>query len=265
MKKVFIICAVLYSFQLHAFDWSSKGITVVEKGETDGRTELVLKDDKDNKFILSFFAEPDDAISQSVIKLNRDFRNWKNLKIDSIKFMYEQGGLEISIMPKSFSYEGKELATYMPSGMQFTYSYLLQYNFRINIDRLFVRIAGDFESEEAICKKIISAIENPREYIKKREPEYLLTKLETLETKYQRLADEFYKLRAASLMLHNSGFFSSPAPIDKQIINRVIDMRLKDPSLTREKIADALEKDKVKASSREIDLILKVYFNDFSK
>lgn len=263
MKKVFILCAVLYAIQLQAFDWSSKGITVVEKGEKDGKTELLLKDSKENPFSLSYTTEPDDSMLQSVARLHGNFREWKNLKIDSIKFFYEQGGLEISIMPKSFVYEGKEIAAYMPSGMQFTYSYLLQYNFRINIDRLFVRIAGDFESEDAICRKIMTAIENPKEYIKKREPEYLLTKLETLETKYNRLADEFYKLRAASLMLHNSGFFSGPSPIDKQLIDRVIDMRLKDPSLTRDKIAETLEKEKVKASGREIDLILKVYFNDF--
>jgi hypothetical protein len=260
---MFILCAVLYAIQLQAFDWSSKGITIVEKGEKDGKTELILKDEKENPFSLSYTTEPHDAMLQSVVKLNSDFRSWKSLKIDSIKFFFEQGGLEISIMPKSFTYDGKDLSGFMPSGMQFTYSYLLQYNFRINIDRLFVRIAGDFESEDALCKKIMTAIENPKEYIKKREPEYLLTKLEAIEMKYQRLSDEFYKLRAASLMLHNSGFFSGPAPIDKQLIDRVVDMRLKDPSISREKIAETLEKDKIKASGREIDLILKVYFNDF--
>lgn len=263
MKNIFLFCGLLYAIQLQAFDWSTKGIAVIEKTEADGITELLLKDEMNNRFMLNYAAEPDDSMARNVIQLHNNFRSWKNLKIESIKFVYEQGGLEISIMPKSFVYDGKELSAYMPSGMQFTYSYLLQYNFRINIDRLFVRIAGDFESEDALCRKIMTAIENPKEYIKKREPEYLLTKLEALETKYNRLADEFYKLRAASLMLHNSGFFSGPSPIDKQLIDRVIDMRLKDPSLTRDKISETLEKEKVKASNREIDLILKVYFNDF--
>ncbi|MCX7679835.1 MAG: helix-turn-helix domain-containing protein [Spirochaetes bacterium] len=265
MKKIILLFVILCSSHIEAIDWNSKGLTVVDKQEKEGITEILLKNEKNTQFLFSYTTEPDDAKIQDAIRLHNNFREWKNLQIDAIKFFYEQGGFEISIIPKSFTYEGIDLTKYMPSGMQFTFSYILQYNFRLNIDRLFIRIMGDFESEDALCKKILSALQNPKEFIKKREAEYLLLKIESLESKYQQLADEFHKLRAATLMLHNAGFFSRPTPISTETIERVISLRLKDPTITRNKIAEELEKEKIDASSREIDLILKVYFNDFNK
>lgn len=256
MKNILILCMVLACSSLFAYDWAQDGITVVNKADTEGKTELTLKDDKENTFTLSYMSEPDDAILKNVAKLKTDFYGWKNMKVDALKFMYEQGGLEVSIMPKTFEYDGKNINEYLPSGMQFSYSYLLQYNFRINVNRLFIRIAGDFDTEERVCKKIVDAINNPKEYIKKRDPEYLLTKLEQLD-------DTLHKLRTATMMLHNSGFLSSPTPVDRNVVERVVNLRIIDPIISREKIAETLEKEKVKATSREINLILNVFFNDF--
>ncbi|MBP7585476.1 MAG: hypothetical protein KBA61_15650 [Spirochaetes bacterium] len=256
MKKILVLCMVLCCGALYAYDWGQDGITVVNKAEQDGTTELTLKDAKENTFSLKYMSEPDDAMLKNVVKLKGDLYGWKNMTVDSLKFVYDQGGLEISLMPKKFEYEGKNINNYLPSGMQFTYTYLLQYNFRINVNRLFIRIAGDYDTEERVCRKIVDAINNPKEYIRKRDPEYLLTKLEQLE-------ETLHKLRTATLMLHNSGFLSGPEPVSRDVVEKVVGMRLLDPVISREKIAENLEKQKVKASSREINLILNVYFNDF--
>ncbi|HPA73978.1 MAG TPA: hypothetical protein PKY31_17025 [Spirochaetota bacterium] len=256
MKKILVLCMVLCCGALYAYDWGQDGITVVNKAEQDGTTELTLKDAKENTFSLKYMSEPDDAMLKNVVKLKGDLFGWKNMTVDSLKFVYDQGGLEISLMPKKFEYEGKNINNYLPSGMQFTYTYLLQYNFRINVNRLFIRIAGDYDTEERVCRKIVDAINNPKEYIRKRDPEYLLTKLEQLE-------ETLHKLRTATLMLHNSGFLSGPEPVSRDVVEKVVGMRLLDPVISREKIAENLEKQKVKATSREINLILNVYFNDF--
>ena len=256
MKKILVLCMVLCCGALYAYDWGQDGITVVNKAEQDGTTELTLKDAKENTFSLKYMSEPDDAMLKNVVKLKGDLYGWKNMTVDTLKFVYDQGGLEISLMPKTFAYEGKNINNYLPSGMQFTYTYLLQYNFRINVNRLFIRIAGDYDTEERVCRKIVDAINNPKEYIRKRDPEYLLTKLEQLE-------ETMHKLRNATLMLHNSGFLSSPEPVSRDVVEKVVGMRLLDPVISREKIAENLEKQKVKATSREINLILNVYFNDF--
>ena len=258
MKKTLILCVLLAWNTLYAYDWAGDGITVVDTVEADGKTELFLKDDKENSFSLSYFTDPGEPVFKNVVKLKNDFHNWKNMRPDSIKFVYERGGLEISVLPRTFKYDGKDVTKNLPSGMQFSFTHFLQYNFRLNVDKYFVRIAGEFETEDRVCKKIIDAIENPREYTRKRDPEYLLTRIERLE-------DTLNKVRTATLMLHNSGFLSSAAPIDKDLVERVVSLRIKDPVISREKIAETLEKEKVEASSREINLILNVYFNDFKK
>lgn len=257
MKKFVILCTIFACSVLYAYDWAQEGIAVIERSQVDGRTELTLKDEAGRTFSLSYSEEPDSSMLKKIVELKDEFYGWKDMEVQTLRFIYDQGGLDIALMPKSYDYHGVNMIPYMPSGMQFNYTHILRYNFRINVDRLFVRIAGDYANEEELSRKIADAVKNPDEYVRKRDPEYLLTRLEQLE-------DNFNKLRTSVLMLHNSGFLSGASPINVEVIQRVIELRREDPAITREMIAKKLKKENIKASTREIKLILNVYFNDFS-
>lgn len=260
MKKYPALIAFLVAFtvNIYAYDWTNDNVSIVNQAKDEDKTELKLKDETGNEFSVTYYEEIQAETAKNILKLKKNFYEWENMKVDSISFVASEGGLQISVIPKKYEYQGVDYNRYMPSGMLFTYTYALQYNFRITIESLFIRIKGDFSTEYDLSKKLADAVKNPQEFVKKRDPEYLLQRIETLD-------DTINKMRTALLTLHNSGFFSGPKQIEPGTINRVVDIKKQNPAITVEKILETLEKEKVKTNNQEVKLILNVYFNIFEK
>ncbi len=258
MKRYILLFLLLFNTSLFAYEWSNDNITIVSKTQDEDRTSVTLKDQGGNIFNVQYYNTLEEQTAKTIIRLKSDFYGWQNMKVDNLNFTSSEGGLQIAVVPKQYQYKNVDINQYLPSGMLFTYTTQLQYNFRINVSRLFVRIVGDFKDENKLSDKIVDAIQNPQEYIKRREPEYLLMQIERLE-------DEFQKLRYAVLALHNKGVFSGPEQINRDTISHIVNMRINNPKITADEISKSLEKDKIKASDREINLILNIYFNQFQK
>jgi hypothetical protein len=279
-KYIFYITVIflLYPGNAFSFDWEANKISIVSKMETDGRIDLMLRDDKGVQFrVISDGLE--DKTAANIIRIKDNFSSWKNMKMESITFSHMDGLLDIIIIPAKFEYNRVNIRNYITAGMQFSYPDYLQYNFRIAVNKLFVRIKGDFTDETKFCEKIIDAVKNPQLYIKKRDPEYFLSRIEEMEKKMAdtnaqledtrtRLADantQKDKLRVALMALQNEGFFSGPTPISQKVVERVIQMKDKNPKLKAEQISEALEKEKIEVSKKEVNIILNVYFNEYEK
>jgi hypothetical protein len=152
----------------------------------------------------------------------------------------------------------------MPAGMYFVDTDTLTYNFRMTIKSLFLKIKGEFLTEELVCGKMLEAIKNPSAYVRKRDPEYFLRKLEQLETDLDRLkAYDFENLRIGVLTLHNKGFFGGVNLIKKEVIIKVIELKKQSASLSKDQIVEKLKAEKIEASAGEVELILNIYFNEF--
>lgn len=252
MKRIVLIFLIIsFAASLHAFDWKSENITVVETKKEDDVITASLKDSEGNAFTVSY-SELNDATAELILKLKSDFYGWKTMQISSIKFVVYRDRIEIAILPSTFNCSGTDIIPYLPAGMFFIYRDVLEYNFRITKNDLFVRIKGMWNTEEAICKKLLEAIKDPLSYIRKRDPEYFLEKIE-----------EFEKLRYGVLMLHNKGFFGGFNLIKPSVIKRIVAMKKQNPKITSDEIKKQLEKENLSASSKEISLILNLYFNEF--
>ncbi len=260
-----LIFIIMLSGSLWAFDWEANKITVENKTSDDSKTELQLKDDKGFSFKVTYSGDLSDKNGQLILKLKEDFSGWKNMKLAKLNFIASEGIVEAIVVPSEFSYEGTAINDYVPAGMIFSYTDYLQYNFRITVNKLFVRIKGDFKGEDLFCKKLVEAIKNPQLFIKKRDPEYFLEKIEELETSLKKLNDEKEKIRNAVITLHNSGFFSGPSPIPAANVQKVLDMKKANPKWNAKQISEELEKQKVKISDKEVGLILAVFLNEFEK
>jgi hypothetical protein len=252
MKRIVLIFLIMsFAASLHALDWKSKNITVLETTKEKDVTTATLKDSEGNAFTVSY-TELSDETADLILKRKDEFYRWKTMKINSIKFVAYRDRIEIAILPSTFSCSGTDIIPYLPAGMFFIYRDVLEYNFRITKDDLFVRIKGMWNTEEAICKKILEAIKDPLAYIRKRDPEYFLEKIE-----------EFEKLRYGVLMLHNKGIFGGFNLIKASVIKRIVAMKKQNPKMTGDEIKKQLEKEGLSASSGEISLIINLYFNEF--
>lgn len=260
------------------YNWQKENVTVIEtkkeKLEAEDKIKLIeeLRDQDGNIFSVTYDPSVplEEKVVKKIIELKRTFFEWKTIQIESIRFVPSFDIIEIVIIPKKYEYGQIDYLPYMPAGMLFIYTDTLTYNFRITRENLFIKIKGEYITEDLLGAKINEAIKNPQAYIRKRDPEYFLAKLEQLENSIDKLMsgqvklkDGNDKLRYGVLTLHNKGFFGGMNLIDKNAIKKIILLKESKPSMTKEEISKSLEKEDIKISSGEIELILNIFLNEF--
>ena len=173
MKKypALLVFLVAFTVNIYAYDWTNDNVSIVNQSSDENKTELKLKDEVGNEFSVTYYDELQAETAKNILKLKKNFYEWEHMKVDNINFIASEGALQIAVIPKKYEYKGVDYNTFMPSGMLFTYTYTLQYNFRITVERLFIRIKGDFTTENDLSKKLADAVKNPQEFVKKRDPE----------------------------------------------------------------------------------------------
>lgn len=250
MKKIILIM-MIFSASLSAADWSSEGYTLKSTHKEGDIITDVLSDKDGNALTVSYMGELNDQMIQFVKKMNSDFRSWESMKVDNLKFSFTGNeNIQIFVKPSSYQYKDVDLMTYVSNGIMFTYRVNLVYNFRIMVDKLFVPIKGIFLEEKSFNDKILSAIKDPTTYINARDPEYLLEKLEKVTTDLERL-------RAAYLASLNGYRL-----VDKEIIDKVLELKSKNPSYTGRDIYKEMRDEKIRVSSGTIKDILRIYYNE---
>lgn len=128
-----------------------------------------------------------------------------NLEIESFRIVFEDEQIFIQVNPASYLLrdnalnggEVVDVAKYMVSGMQFYYLNQLEYNFRMLIDNLFVRINGFLFSPHEFEKKLLEAVDNPANYIQTHDPEYIIHKIAAIDNVLDELKQsDFYAAEA---------------------------------------------------------------------
>jgi len=253
-----------------AYDWKSAGFEQTDSGLTGDENYLVFKN-YGTAVKVRYQGQLEDSWAAKIVDLNRKFSQWKYMKPAGIDYFVTGDSLEILVIPASFKYLDNDFMPYMPGGMTFIYDYALRYNFRITKNDIFLRLNDKFIDEELLCKRIKEALADPIAYLKKREPEYFLQKLNELEENLANLKnsqaagrESLDKLTQAVLYYQNTGFLGfGNTRIKPGVIKRVIELKAADSSLDKDKLKAALEKEKVEVSGKEIELILNVFYNEF--
>lgn len=232
-------------------------LNILQKTEVEAGTNITLQDKNNNTFNIIYSQVVDKVRANIILKLKSDFFNWTGLTVNKLKFIVLEDSIEIFVLPLEFICNGTNVISYMPAGMLFTYTDVLQYNFRITKNNLFIRIQGFFINQTQLCEKILEALKNPTAYIRKRDPEFFLSKLIQLQNDLDKLKRENSMLRWAVITLIND------ENISEDIVNRVVNLKKQNPLITVSQIRDKLKKQDVKLSKSEIAVIITVYFNEF--
>lgn len=276
MRK-FIICFfisfVFISEFLYAYDWSAKDVKELNKSLSDNEIIVNLTDSSGRRFTVKYYEQISERDVGIILELNSKFYSWKNMTPAKINYFISNKTIEIVVVPARFKYKEENILKYLPAGMLFVYTDSLSYNYRITRDNIFVRVKGRFKDESELCDKTLEAINDPLAYLKKRDPEFFLTKLTALEDSYLKLQKEHKKLVIkhekllyAVMTLHNTGFLGFGVnPIDKKAVKRILELKKENPSFGSEDIEKKMEKEGFKISDDEIILVLSVYYNEFKK
>ncbi len=260
MKKTIFTTVVLLFFivsNASAFDWASRGLSFKDSGSVDEENFIILEDSSSIEVKIRFRNELGDSQAETVADLFSDFKSWKYLTMSRVEFFWIKDTCEILIIPTSYKYKDVEYTPYIPGGLVFIYDNYLRYNFRVNKDNFFLRINDKFINEEILSSRIKEAVDDPIAYLTKRDPEYFLQKLTELEERQERLT-------GALLYFENSGFLGfGNTPVKNSLIKRVIEIKTEEPGIKADAIKAKLADEKIEASSKEIKLILNVFYNEF--
>ena len=251
MKKLYVfIIGLIFNISVFATDWKSQGLKLVEENQSEESNDAVVADKNDNQFKVSYTGELQASTIKILKKLHANFLSWESIKIKEIKFLVSNGDINIVINPSEYTYKEVNFLDYISSGMYFSFKGTLTYNFRIAVNKVFVVIKGSYSDETALSEKIASAIKDPRGYMARRDPEYLLEKLESMELNHFRLKQVVLKRMTGRLL-------------DPAMINKVVEAKKQNPAMTANELTKHLKEKEIKVSSSHVRAIFQVYFNEF--
>ncbi|MBV6493592.1 MAG: hypothetical protein LDLANPLL_01615 [Turneriella sp.] len=274
-KRIIVSALLVITTSLSAANWEEYGFKILSSSQEntqgmDDRTTLELSDKDGRALTVQTSGNAADKSIPAVAQLQKTLFGLKSMQIKNIRYsLLENGIVEVQVFPASFSSDGVDFMPNIPGHLFFIYKDQLQYSFRLEVNKLFVKIKGYYTDEAELLKKMKQAIKDPQGFIVKRDPEYFIAKLEKLEeeletqkSKTHRLETEMERMRRITAALHNSGIFSGPEAIPEKLINRVVELKTKNPAWKQEQIQTQLDQEKVEWTKKQIRLILAVYFSE---
>jgi hypothetical protein len=271
MRTMILAAAFFFVASLSAAKWEEYGFKVINSSQEDDRVTLDLQDGEGKSLTVAYSGTASDKSIPVVAQLQKTLYGWKSMQVKTIRYtLLENNIVEVQVFPSAFKDGDVDFMKNIPGHLFFIYKDQLQYSFRLEVNKLFVKIKGYYTDEPDLLKKMKQAVKDPQGFIIKRDPEYFIAKLEKLEEELEaqkglnhRQEKELERLRAATAALHNTGVFSGPEAIPEKVLLRVVELKKQNPAWKREQIQAQLDQEKIEWSKKHVKLILAVYFSEF--
>lgn len=263
MKRIIITALIgflfLASIPSYALDWKKFDTAVIRKDSDGSKIILTLKDKKNLTFKVVYQDESMlEQVAPRIIKYKNEFYGWREINFTEISFMVFDSFLEVIVMPREIIHGQNNLAAAIPAGITMVNHSdrdLMHYDFRIIKDNLFLRIEGDYVSEEELLSQLRYAYDFPRAYLQRNE-----SKVNNSRNSSGGI-DE--KARQALIYLLNEDWNGRPKSVPPETIKKVTELKANNPWMTKNQLWKEIKKEKIKITKREFELILIIYFNEF--
>lgn len=248
-------------------DWGKHGLAVATNAPAGGTAQAWLEDKAGRRFAVSWQREPTADDARKVGEVAEALLGWDQLAVRTLAVLVTADGLEVSLVPSRFTVRDKDVTEFLPAGMAFYYKDFLAYEFRMVKESVSMKLSGRFVSRAEFAVALANALDNPLAYSSKTNYLERLDLLDSetarLKLENQRLRAEHEALRHAVIALFNTGFLRGPREVAKASILKLVELKQKHPDKKPDELRKLAEGDGVKLSSGEVELILRVFFNDF--
>ncbi len=252
-----------FSSPLLAWEWKSKNYTVLSTLTEDDKTTLSIQGPLSNTFQLVYSGILNEKMQDKVVSFHKEFVNWQSMEIKEIRFEVKDMDMKMVVLPQVLKVDGQDISANVPAGLFLYFEEGMTYDFRMMKGVAFMRIKGMYINESELIKKMSQAMKNPDAYIKRNDPDYILSKLEELDMALETVQLENYRLKIAVLSLQNRGLFGKVTPIDTQLLKKVIQMRKDEPTISRQELEAKLKAQGEKFNRKSLYLIFAVVYNEF--
>ncbi|MEW5815439.1 MAG: hypothetical protein AB1798_08620 [Spirochaetota bacterium] len=193
MKKTcLLILSILFSaiLSLYPADLGRRGISVISRDVIDGQYVFNVVDEGGRRFQILSSGDLTEKEADRLVTAKNIFFKWQYVTIDTLKFSFTTGRIEVLIIPRTFNYKNVNILRYMPAGMQFYFiesTENFEYDFRIFVSDLFLRIKAQYFDEEQLCERLLSAIQNPIAYTQNTDPLYMLKRFAEVDKQIEEM------------------------------------------------------------------------------
>ena len=273
MKKLIFILSLVISAEAYSFDWSTISLTSAEKNEESDEDSVYLTDSDSKIYIIENEHKVDAQIASEIAQFIRIAKGWKFILWNEMKFYITPEGLQFAVYPSKVEYKNENLLPFIPGGMVFSHEEGSQrYDFRLIKKNTIIKMRGAYIEEEPLLAKISEALNDPKSFMKKRDPDFLLAKIEELENKLDKAETNALsakiqndKIAADLIAFQNARMFNSKKAVTADIIARIVELKKEDSRLTAEEMKKKMDIEKKNVTLEEINLIYGVYFNEYKK
>lgn len=164
-----------------AVELDERGYTVESQRIEEGITLFEVRDSAGNPLTVGrateSFTEENINVLESVVDT---ILGMEYLEVADLRVVFSRNRADIVVIPRRYRFDGLDLASLMPSGMQFIFTDFLEFDFRMLVDGLFVRMQGQYLNEQQFVERLARAARNPAAYIQSTNPRFVFTRLEEL-------------------------------------------------------------------------------------
>ena len=286
MKKIVITALILFAAAgaLISQDIESLGYNILSTGTDDGYNVITAEDPSSGLIFDLYYTD----FTQSQLYFLQEARkivlSWKYIIPETLQIIFDPQVAEISVVPATFIYNEHDYAQYIPSTINFYFEDILEYDFRILVENITLRVRGPYFNEKQLADKLQNAVANPIAYIQSNDPEYIVRRLgeiageleelkagqsagETERKKLRRQVEvvtaKYRQLQLGIIAVANQGLFSSIKDFNKSEIEQAIALKEDNPSYTEDQLLAACKEQDISVTGKEIHIIFMVYFNEF--
>ncbi len=256
MKRIIPVLAALLVFSLSASLAAQEngiseayGLPLLGNKDEDGRTFLVLGE-KGSEILLSVDAEPSEDRIQALKSLAASLRANPDISINEIRAINSADRLVVLVLPSKLMASTADCASSLPGGLQFTYSFNYEYDFRILAGGRYLRMSGLYTDFSMLQRSISEVLNDPAAYAVKMDPLATAREAEELEARVARL-------EAALIASINGG-----KALPQGALEKLRAYRKADPSLTKAAALAKLNSEGIPLSSHELDIAFSVLFGE---
>ncbi len=199
MKKAtltILACAVTIA-SLGAVELSDRGYAVSNERLEDGITLYDVRDDAGNALTVGTATGSFSNQNMNVLEIVREtFFNMEYLDVSQMKVVFSRNRADVVVIPRRYSFDGINLAALMPSGMQFIYTDFLEFDFRMLVEGLFVRMQGQYFTEEQFVERLARAARNPAAYIQSTDPRFVFSRLDEISEQIAEIENSGVQMNA---------------------------------------------------------------------
>ncbi len=272
-----LVVLLVVSASLGAVEFADYGLTVLGERTEDGLRLTTLRDERGREFTFGADAavgEAEIAIVDQIVNLVFGF---DSMEIDELRIVVGERRVSVQVRPRNFVHDGVDLGALTPAGVQFYFVDYLEYDFRMLVRGLFLRLRGQFVNEELLLERLVRAARNPEQFLQSQNPEFVLSRIHELEQELvevrqelydsnrerERMSEELELTRNAVLVFENRSLFGSLRIPDAGAVARLIELKNETPGLNQDDMRARLEAEGYSVSSKEVFLIYSLYFNEF--